>query len=597
MKRFFSILIILFVSAAFVFAQGEDGSLKRKSAKPTPKTDNQTKKKTNQTKSSPNTTKKSSKTPLKSKPKSKPQSSKTIYATLNITVNAPESEIFLSNSEGNVFEGQDSAWTDASGVLEIEEVPAGTYTLSVRKNGFYGEDRKISVAGGRVNTVSVLLRPSGAFLSVSTDVEGASIEIENFGEFQNSVENLLVNPGTYRVSVYKNGYLSETKSVSLNAAGQKQQVSFVLNPLPLPSLLLSAEKALQNGDWNGALRGAKKILAAEPDNARANLIAGLACFQGANPPDGVYLLTRAIVLGETVSVPARVFNKEKGNLQLIGGNLIFGKDTLAFVGSSRPDLNFRTSQPLFTELFEKFDEFGVKHISIKARGDFNGKNDRRTVRIYPQQAAVTATRKDLMCPACSGNVCPCQAEGTALYDLINRWRSRRLADMETNFAAVVFPSDDFASFETPKFSIKLPENWQILARSEARVFAAPPGGYSRLAAANSYQYSHGIDAAVRENPNRFDAVQASRNTVRDLLTNNSYLKQERTFGAAFAGVNFTVTVLRGVSPVSKRGELVNLYTTVTPNGDVFYLTTIVPPDESADYEAAFRRILNSIKFR
>ncbi len=600
MKRFMQLFLILFVSSGFVFAQNEDGSLKTTPTKTTPKKTTKTtptKKKPTVSKTLPTSKKTPSKTVVKTKPKNKKKPAKIIYPSLTLTVSEPASEIFLSNDEGNVFEDQDSALTDKNGVLKINEIPAGNYKLTVRKNGFSDDERIISVVVGKVNSFSISLRTSAAYLSVNTNIEGTSIEIENVGEYQNGVENLLLAPGTYRVSVYKKGYISDTKSVSINSAGQKEELSFVLNPLPVQELLSTAADALLRNDSNLALRSSKRVLTVQPDNAKANLLGGLAYFKGSNPPDGVFLLSRAISYGETVSLPVRIFNKEKGNLQLIAGNLIFGRNSLEFKSANRPELNFLTSQTQFTELFEKFDEFGIKHISIKAKGDFNGKADRRTVLLYSEQAAVRASKKELLCLNCTANSCPCQLEETALYDLINLWRNGNFLAFEPTFGAVIFPSEDFELLQTAKFSLKLPENWQILARNDNQIFAAPTGGYLKIQNTTNFHYSHGIDAVIADNPTQLDLNQAVKNLTQSIIQGNTYLRLEKTVTVKLPFGDCLVSTLKGLSPISKRQEIINLYTAISPNGDIFYITTVVPPDEIADYENVFRRILNSVSFR
>lgn len=597
MKQIFCVCIILLIST-MAFAQTDDAGVKtttKTTTKPTPKTST-TKKKTTTPKTSTNSTKPRPKTTVITKPKNKKTPAKIIYASLTLSVSEPESEIFLSNDDGNVFEGQDSALTDENGVFEINDVPVGSYTLTVRKNGFFDDERRISIIGGKVNSFSISLRPSAAFLSVSTNIEGTSVEIENVGEYQNSVENLLLAPGTYRVSVYKKGYISDTKSVSINTAGQKGELTFILNPLPVQELLSTAADALLRNDPNTALRNSKRVLTVQPENAKANLLGGLAYFKGSNPSDGVLLLSRAISYGETVSLPVRIFNKEKGNLQLIAGNLIFGRNSLEFNSANRPELNFLTSQTQFTEIFEKFDEFGIKHISINAKGDFNGKADRRTKLIYSEQTVVRASKKELLCQNCTANSCPCQLEETALYDLINRWRNGNFLAVEPVFGAVISPSDDFELLQTAKFSLKLPENWQVLTRNDKQIFAAPNGGYLKVENPARFHYSHGIDAVIVDNPTQMNLNQAVKNLTQSVIRANTYLRLEKTVTGKLPFGDCMVSTFKGLSPISKRQEIINLYTAISPNGDIFYITTVVPPDESADYENVFRRILNSVSF-
>jgi len=132
------------------------------------------------------------KKPIVKKPTpSKPNSPKVLYASLSITVNEPESEIFLADRDGNIFEDAESAFTGEGGSpLVFDEVSTGTYTLTVRKYGFFDVERQITVKGGKINPFSITLRPSMPFLSVSTNVDGAKIEIDNIGEFENQIRRI-----------------------------------------------------------------------------------------------------------------------------------------------------------------------------------------------------------------------------------------------------------------------------------------------------------------------------------------------------------------------------------------------------------------------
>jgi len=571
---------MLFISNAAVFAQKEDGSLK-KIVKPPPKAITPPRKKTNESKVQ--------KGAVKPRRKNKAQAAKIVYAGLNIRVNEPESEIFLANEEGNIFEGQDSALTDESGVLEIDEVAVGSYTMTVRKTGFFDEERKIFVAGGRMNSVSVVLRPASAFLSVATNVPGASVEVDGIGEYENGFENLFVQPGNYRVSVYKKGYRSETRAVSLAAAGQRERLTFDLTPLNASALLSSAESDIQTGDRVSAMRKAKQVLGVEPENPTANMLAGLAAFESANPSSGIYLLRRAVGYGAVVSLDARVFNKEKNDSQLIAGKLIFTRHALQFQTANRSELNFTVAMSAEIELFEKIDESGITYINLKARGTFNGKNDKRTVRIYPASAAVKASRRELLCsPAC-------RSTEQALYDLIRRWQNGDAQPPTDKFSLPMLPAEDFMAAETTAFTLRLPQNWQVLSVANNLIFAAPAGGFLRTT--NGSLYTHGVIARLVPNPNGMNLGQATEALLQALTASNNYLRPSGNSTARTRSGIVSMNYLSGFSPTTERDEIVTVYTFLRADGSLFYMSAVAGLDEKAEYEAAFRRILNSVTFR
>lgn len=573
------VTVVILICSLTGFAQGEDGDVIREP------------KKTTTTKQKP----KSPQKPRKPKPavkkdtKQQPKTTRIAYADLVVITNDGGSEVFISGKNGNVFDGQESAETDEYGNLEVTDLPVGSYTIIIRKEGFFDEERKITLKGGIQNSANFTLRPRGAFLSVSSSVERAAIEIENVGDFEGDIDNLLVSPGTYRVSVYKNGYLPETRTISLSTAGQKEALIFSLKPVSLIELLDYSASRIANGDYSGSTNSARKALAIEPDNIRANLLAGLGYFQGSNPEDGVPFLSRTLGSGATVSLPVRIFNKEGGNLQLVSGSFSFTGNALQLTVPGRPNLNFTIIKNQEIEYFEKIDEFGITHINLKGRGDFNGKSDKRLVRIYPTSANVKASRKELQCSD------RCRSEEAAFYELLKRWISGSFGNPRTGLWAVIYPSEDFLSVGAADFSVKFPNNWQLLKNDNNQILVAPAGSF--VSSQNVYRYSHGAEFNVWNNPNRLQLSAATDELLRLALARNDFLQKTGTSFSKHREGAVIVNQLQGLSPFTKRSVLLTFYTMMMPNGSVFFAFTAVTPEDQAEHAAIFRRIINSVKFR
>lgn len=516
------------------------------------------------------------------------------YGSLQISVNEPDSEVFVSDASGNVLEENSIIVEDNSTPLEINDLQTGSYTIKVRKSGYFETEQKVFISANKTTSVSLLLKPSAAFLSVSTNVDGATIEIENVSEFENKVENLLLQPGNYRVNVYKTGYVIETRQVSLSSAGQKNQISVTLKPLSMSELLADAQKNFDAKDCQKAIRSARQILSVEPNHQKANAIAGYCFFNDAKPTDSTFLLSRAIGAGEEIGLPVRIYNKEKGNLQLPLGKLTYSRGLLWFVGLTVTNFNFTISRSDVSELIERTDEFGIAYISLKAKGVFNGKNDKRTVRLYSEQTFVRPSKKELGCTNCSPTVCLCRNVEKTLYDLLNRWRIGDFTTQKAGFSAVMLPSANFDRYTNANFSLKIPENWQALVKNDTQVLFAPIGGFEQTQ--SQIQYSHGINAFVAPNPDNLTVNQAAENFITNIIKANPYLKQGETSVLKLSIGQVLVNKLSGFSAISQREESVTIYLTLTPKGSVFVMNTVVPPDEQIDYDSTFRRILNSISF-
>ena len=520
----------------------------------------------------------------------KNQKTRPVFTSLSISVNEPDSEVSLSNDNGNVFEENSVFTGDDGSPLLVEELPAGNYTLTVSKYGYFDEIRKIVLTAGKPGSISVTLRPAAAILSVTSDVSGASIEIENVGEFDTNVENLLIKPGTYRVNVYKNGYKTFSRQAALNSAGQKLTVEATLERLPVENLLDAANAAYNVKNYWETIKIVRQVMIAEPDNPKANLLAGYAYYFSEKPTDAVYLLSRAVSFYQQVKLPVKVFRKKDG-LQLPAGTLVFNRGLLQFQCASNPSLDFSVAQAGVQELSEKVDNFGITHIILKANGTFNGKSDRETILIYPDRAVVRASKKELGCANC-------QIEEAALFELMNRWQYSRWLAPSPGFTAVMPSSVEFAAYQNENFGVRVPENWHILEQTSSRLFAAPLGAFIKVRNANNeenYNYSRGIEAFIRPNPNRLDLNQATQSLLTDVVTGNSYLSLEDSSAVNTSFGKVLVNKYSGVSSVSHLTENLSVYTAITPKGDLFVLIMVASPEEKEEYEPIFRRILSSIK--
>ncbi len=54
-------------------------------------------------------------------------------------------------------------------------------------------------------------------------------------------------------------------------------------------------------------------------------------------------------------------------------------------------------------------------------------------------------------------------------------------------------------------------------------------------------------------------------------------------------------MLSGTSPIRGTNEVVTIYTTQLRTGDLFYIATVVPENESGSYSYTFRNMVNSLR--
>ncbi|HEY2866687.1 MAG TPA: M48 family metalloprotease [Pyrinomonadaceae bacterium] len=137
-------------------------------------------------------------------------------------------------------------------------------------------------------------------------------------------------------------------------------------------------------------------------------------------------------------------------------------------------------------------------------------------------------------------------------------------------------------------SLRIPDNWQDLATSSQVTFA-PEGAYGEQG------ITHGAMIGIAGSGNR-DAYQATQDYISSLLQGNQYLRQRGSLTrASLSGLSGYTAELTGRSDITGETETVTVYTALMRNGDLFYLATVAPQSEAANYDSAFRTMVNSVR--
>ncbi len=154
--------------------------------------------------------------------------------------------------------------------------------------------------------------------------------------------------------------------------------------------------------------------------------------------------------------------------------------------------------------------------------------------------------------------------------------------------SVAFPSTRTRVYSNSAMSVNIPSNWQDFETS-GQVWLAPEGAYGNQG------ITHGaMIGAARANSNNLS--QTTREYIDELLQANSYLRQSGSQQRAnVAGRTGIATVLSGRSSVTGRTEVVTVYTTQLRSGDLFFIATVSPGDESYRYNTVFRNMVSSIR--
>ena len=151
------------------------------------------------------------------------------------------------------------------------------------------------------------------------------------------------------------------------------------------------------------------------------------------------------------------------------------------------------------------------------------------------------------------------------------------------------PSTQFREFnEGDVFRVSVPANWDELPGSNAVTFA-PEGAYEQGV------FTHGVELGVSRHETH-NLQTATNELIASLTQSNPNMRRasnpRRTTIDGRPGLQTTLT---NVSDATGQEETVQLLTTQTRDGDLFYTIAVAPRDEYPDYRAAFQRVVNSIR--
>ncbi len=156
---------------------------------------------------------------------------------------------------------------------------------------------------------------------------------------------------------------------------------------------------------------------------------------------------------------------------------------------------------------------------------------------------------------------------------------------------VEYPSSRVRSYNGGFVTFSIPDNWQTVSESQSEVWFAPQGAYG----------SNGITRGTLVGTARGNGGSLQQETesyVNGILQaqGNDYLQADGDYSrTTIGGRSGLGIVLSGRSPITNRTEVTSIYTTQLRNGQLFYIVTVTPENESASYNSAFRNMLRSIR--
>jgi hypothetical protein len=171
--------------------------------------------------------------------------------------------------------------------------------------------------------------------------------------------------------------------------------------------------------------------------------------------------------------------------------------------------------------------------------------------------------------------------------------SARYPDDATISTTVERPSMRYRNHVNDLFQVTVPNNWREFT-DRASVTFAPQGAFGTSRGGESV-FTHGAMLGVVDT-NATGLRQASDQFVNDLLKANSYLRAQRGYQrTALDGREALLRRFSGVSNVTGRNEVVDVYTTLTDEGRLLYMIQVAPQSDYQLYSRAFSDMARSLR--
>lgn len=174
-------------------------------------------------------------------------------------------------------------------------------------------------------------------------------------------------------------------------------------------------------------------------------------------------------------------------------------------------------------------------------------------------------------------------------------RPRGTSGTATGLGRVDAPSGRFVTYRAgTRFQINVPENWRQLPGSQSVTFA-PQGAYAT--SSGQSVFTHGVEAGEAAAGGR-DLQTATEGLIASLGQANPGLRRLSNGQAAMVGDSRGMRVdLANTSDATGQPERLALFTSLLPDGHLFYAVAVAPQDEFDGYSATFSKVVASLRLQ
>jgi Zn-dependent protease with chaperone function len=172
--------------------------------------------------------------------------------------------------------------------------------------------------------------------------------------------------------------------------------------------------------------------------------------------------------------------------------------------------------------------------------------------------------------------------------------SGRAPDARPSTGNIPRPDTRYQTYnEGNLFRVNVPSNWRELG-SNNNVTFAPEGAYGTMN--GSSVFTHGVEIGRSRNESH-DLETATNELLDSLRQGNPRLSVARGYDrGSIGGRQGLHTTASNVSDVTGGQESIDVFTTLLPDGSLFYVVGVAPREEYSAYSGVFRNVVRSIQF-
>jgi hypothetical protein len=164
---------------------------------------------------------------------------------------------------------------------------------------------------------------------------------------------------------------------------------------------------------------------------------------------------------------------------------------------------------------------------------------------------------------------------------------------EGRIGRVEYPSTRYRTVSAGNaLRLQVPDNWRQLGGDNELTFV-PEGAYGQVQ--GQFVFTHGVQVGVtRADGNNLR--QATDQYLSELTQGNRNLRMTGGYRREYVGNREGLSVvLNNVNEVTRRNEVITVYTTRLRGGDLFYMVAVAPRDEYNSYQRVFQNIVRTVE--